>query len=294
MLLPYLLVALGALSLFIGCSPKVEKKPPVIAIMSDLGTQDAALGYLRGLLTSSQPTTRLWEISHDIIPGDLLQAAYLIDAVGRDLPAESLIIALVQAETSKLSPAPLLIRTKSNKFYLGPDNGLFQWVIRREGLAQAWLVDPLTAAATEARPKIMGGLLHDAYYRATAALKDGALPSFLSLPKGKLVALPILEPKVSGRNINCTIIGIDRRGNLITNIPLGISEVLQEGKAYRVTLGGRGGPVMAPLLGAVTDIPEGRTLLIYNAEGWLTLAIHKGSAAQQYKITRGETLLIQP
>jgi S-adenosyl-L-methionine hydrolase (adenosine-forming) len=272
----------------------VEKRPPVIAILSDLGTQDAALGHLRSLLANSQPTTRLWEISHDVSPGDLLQGAYLVDAAGRDLPAESLIIALVQAETNKSSPTPLLIRTKSNKFYLGPDNGLFQWVIRREGLAQAWTVDPTTSEATEARPKTMGGLLHDAYFRAAAALKDGALPSSLSLHKGKLVALPTLEPKVSGRNINGTIIGIDRRGNLVTNIPLGISEVLQEGKAYRVTLGGRGGPVMAPLLGAVTDIPEGRTLLIYNAEGWLTIAIHKGSAAQQYKITRGETLLIQP
>jgi S-adenosylmethionine hydrolase len=114
---------------------------------------------------------------------------------------------------------PIAIATE-RAFYVGPDNGLFTYVLAR---------DPLRAAVELREPRFrltpVSDTFHgrDIFAPAAAHLASGGELGDLGPPVSDLVRLPPLRLEVSGAAIQGAVLHADRFGNAITSIgPLGL------------------------------------------------------------------------
>lgn len=61
---------------------------PVIALLTDFGTKDFYAAAVKGVLLSGCPEASLVDITHDVAPFDVLEAALVLESVYRFFPRE--------------------------------------------------------------------------------------------------------------------------------------------------------------------------------------------------------------
>lgn len=122
---------------------------PLIALFTDFGTRDAYVAQMKGAILSICPEARLVDLGHEAGQFDVRGAAYVLAASAAFFPAETIVVAVVDPGVGS-ERRPVMLQTASNKWFVGPDNGLFTHVMDREGFRRAAVLD---------RP---------AYYRAAA------------------------------------------------------------------------------------------------------------------------------
>src|SRR5262245_8426643 len=111
----------------------------IIALFTDFGTRDAYMAQLKGAILSLQPTVQLIDLTHEVDAFDIRAAAYLLDASARYFPPGTIFVAVVDPGVGT-ARRPLLLTTQADKYYVGPDNGLFTRVVQREGLKAAYVL----------------------------------------------------------------------------------------------------------------------------------------------------------
>src|SRR5579885_3163805 len=103
---------------------------------------------MKGVILARAPGTRLVDLSHEIAPQDVAVGAYVLLQAYRYFPPETIHLAVVDPGVGTERRALLLV-TEQGRF-VGPDNGLFSYVLREvAALAAGWSGTP--AARSEER-----------------------------------------------------------------------------------------------------------------------------------------------
>lgn len=107
------------------------EKPNLIGLFTDFGVNGPYRGQMQAILAASgveQPVVQLMADAPRFKPRP---ASYLLAALANDLPAGSLVIAVVDPGVGG-ERRPILIQD-SGQWFIGPDNGLLSQVARRGG-----------------------------------------------------------------------------------------------------------------------------------------------------------------
>jgi S-adenosylmethionine hydrolase len=271
-----------------GCGNASMKNPLTIALLTDYGTKDAYVAELKGALLTVNNRVRLLDLTHEIEAFNIREAAYLLDQSSREFPSGTIFIGVVDPGVGT-KRNPLLLKTKSGKFYIGPDNGLFTLVAEREGLEGAWdLNNP-----EYYRKGVVSATFHgrDIFGPVAGHLAAGISPGKLGAKLPDIEKIPYNAPLSSSKSITGDILHIDHYGNIITNIPAGFSPLLKESNLLRLTVGSQ--TVSAPLVRTYGDVAASRMLLVYNSQGLLEIAVNKGSAKAVLKAKVGDSVTLK-
>lgn len=114
------------------------KRAPLIALLSDFGLRDAYVASMKGVLLSACPRTPLLDITHDILPGNILSASYVLYSVWDRLPRGTVVLAVVDPGVG--TERGMLAARADGRYVIAPDNGLISFLRRGKG-------DELTAFA---------------------------------------------------------------------------------------------------------------------------------------------------
>ena len=80
---------------------------PIITLLTDFGTRDAYVAAMKGVILSINPQIQLVDISHDVPPQDIIEAAWLLRTAYRYFPAGT--VHLVVVDPVRLDiPEPLV------------------------------------------------------------------------------------------------------------------------------------------------------------------------------------------
>lgn len=117
----------------------VVKQQPVILIFSDYGTADGRAAKLTGNVLRVDPTLEVCLAQHSFPKGDVAGTAAALSSFVAYYPAGTICIALVEkrGETAR----PVAVRTRDDKIFLVPDNGLLTVWEESFGLAEAVALD---------------------------------------------------------------------------------------------------------------------------------------------------------
>lgn len=272
-----------------GCSSKEPRSEPVIGLITDFGLRDPYVAEVKGVIYSIHPGARVVDLLHQIEPFQIQQAAYLVEEAAREFPKGSIFVAVVDPGVGT-PRAPILVETRSGKFFFAPDNGLLSLVIEREGMRRAWKLDKPAFHRAGTPSRTFHG--RDIFGPAAAHLAAGTDPEQLGSRIEKVESLNLTPASVLGQGVQGQVISIDRFGNVITNIPQDISSRLQEGILLRISIGDQ--TISAPLVGTYADIPSGKLGALFNSSGYLELVMNKASAARQLKVSEGARILVRP
>ncbi len=263
----------------------MDHERPTIALLTDFGTRDAYAGIVKGVLASRAPEARVIDLTHDVPPGDIRTAAFLLWQAHDFLPAGTLFLAVVDPGVGG-DRRPIAVQLP-NGHGVGPDNGLFSFLIPPGRKPNAVVLD-VARLSVEAPSVTFHG--RDVFAPAAARLATGAALSDLGLPAETLVTLPSPQLDLSNRSATGEVLKIDVFGNALTSLgclrrtgtrieltpcwqPL--AAVAFEASAARVRIGPH---LQLPLSNTYADVPPGEALAYIGSSRLLEIGVHGGRA----------------
>jgi S-adenosylmethionine hydrolase len=185
----------------------------------------------------------------------------------------------------------IAVRTTDGRVFVGPDNGLLMLAADELGIAAAHeLTDeryrlPNVSRTFHAR---------DVFAPAAAHLAAGVAIDELgpAIDASELVRIDVPAPSVGKSQISATVIGVDRFGNVATNMrdehvsALGVAR----GDSVEVRLTFE--RYYATLADTFADAAPGELILYEDSYGLVTLAISNGNAARLTGVAVGDELRI--
>ncbi len=276
-------------------SPRVAASPrfrvPLVTLLTDFGTSDYFVSAVKGVILSSNPEARIVDITHDVPPQDIEGAAFTLLAACSSFPVGTIHVAVVDPGVGSSRP-PILIQTR-DRFFVGPDNGIFSYVCDREedrGVTPE--IFHLTNTKYFRHPVSATFNGRDVFAPVAAALSQGIKPGELGTLITDMVRLSPLKPETSrdGR-IKARIIHIDRFGNCVTNITQ--KELTPEMIA--------GGAKLQVNKKRVTSFrsyfseetgTRDKIFGVWGSAGFLEIAAANESAAKLIKLRRGDPVIV--
>jgi S-adenosylmethionine hydrolase len=286
-----------------GCSPagtsasspaQAAPAQPVIALFTDYGWEDPYVAQLKGVIIAIDPSARLLDLTHAVSPFNVGEGSYLLDQSAEEFPAGTIFVAVVDPQVGT-DRDPILLETAKEKFYIGPDNGLFTHVLDREGFLKAWKLDQTQYF----RPGAVSYSFHgrDIFGPIAAHLASGTAPDKLGTEitsANSLNLLPEKAPAFSAGSLTVEVEHLDRYGNVILNLRADseLASRLKDGNLVKISVARE--TYSAPLVKTYGDIEKGRLILLYGGSGLLEIAMNQGSAAKELKVQPGDVIFLKP
>ena len=234
----------------------------LITLLTDFGWRDSYVAEVKGVLLSGAPDLTLIDLTHQVPPGDVRAAEYLLRRTWQRFPAGTIHLGVVDPGVGTERRA--LAVAAAGHFFIGPDNGIFTFIADRADAKFLTLVVPPAASTT----------FHgrDVFAPAAALLaRRGWCAELGGRLQGKPVRLALPQPVRSGDEWRGEVIHVDHFGNLITNLPpnaVGPSDTVQVA-----------GVNVGSLRTTFGDVPPGDWVVYPGSDRTLEIAVRDGSAA---------------
>jgi S-adenosyl-L-methionine hydrolase (adenosine-forming) len=245
----------------------------LLSLLTDFGTADYYVAAVKGTILRLAPGTVLVDVSHEVPPGDVETAAFLLAAAAPSFPEDTIHLAVVDPGVGS-ERRILAVRTPA-AWFLAPDNGL---------------LTPMLDGAVAVRSVERSGLFlpspgqtfhgRDRFAPAAAALLRGEPGESLGPEITDPRRLSISPPRRSTHLLTGRIAHIDRYGNLISDIPVSWLPP---------------GPCRAEVEGHKADrrashyaeIPPGEAALLPGSLGTVEVSLNGEDLSRRWKVRRG-------
>ena len=254
----------------------------IVTLTTDFGSSDAFVGAMKGVILAVNPEVELVDISHDIRPYDVMEAAYVVAQAYRYFPPRTIHLVVVDPGVGT-ARRPLLV-SADRYMFVAPDNGVLSVVYSRE---ESLFVRHITASHYFLEP--VSNTFHGRDLFAPIA---GWLSRQVETDKfGELItdytkfALP-LPKRVNEKLVKAIVLRVDRFGTLMTNLtPADLPELFREKPAeFKMTVG-KG--EVTQWKTAYADGAQGEPIASLGSSGYIEIAANKASASQALGVGRG-------
>lgn len=241
---------------------------PLLTFTSDFGTSDHLVGGVKGEILKLNDGFQLIDITHDIIPYNFMQAAYVCRNLFHSFPEETFHLVLVNVFDNDLDH--LLLVKHQNQILGVPDNGLITMILN--GYPEAVVALPLPKGEKKGVR-----LFARVFIEAFSALLSGLKLEKLGDPGVRVVEKNFMKPYSNDQYIDGQILMIDRFLNVVVNITEKEFEEKRRGRPFKIVL--LRNTYIEKISRHYADVPEGEKLAFFNEAGYLEIAVNKGYAA---------------
>jgi S-adenosylmethionine hydrolase len=276
---------------------------PLITLTTDFGAAHGYVGTMKGVILGITPNARLVDISHEVAPHNLRQAAYVLYTAYPYFPPHTVHLVVVDPGVGSARRA-IALRTPAGHF-VGPDNGVLTYVMAREPVeALVELADP------RYRLPRVSHTFHgrDVFAPAAAHLAAGVPVAVLGPPVTDPVTFPPPRLEVTADGVTGEVLHADRFGNAITSIGQLVwgGDGLSLDPAFQKA--GRGGGVrfkadeavvvvagqeIAGVRRTYAEAAPGETLALVGSGGHLEIAVREGSAAGRLGLRPSDAVVLR-
>jgi S-adenosylmethionine hydrolase len=102
-------------------------KHSLITLTTDFGSKDIYVAAMKGVIISTNPEARIIDVTHDIEPHNIAQAAFVLNMVYHYFPKEAVHMAIVDPGVGG-ERLGIILRAESS-FFVVPNNGILSYVI---------------------------------------------------------------------------------------------------------------------------------------------------------------------
>ncbi len=227
----------------------------MIVILTDFGVSGPYLGQMRAALHAHAPGTDVVDLFPDLPVCDVRASAYLLPACTQCLPAGTVALCVVDPGVGTQRKA--LVLRVDDRWYVGPDNGLFSLLLRRASVVEAYEI--------RWRPEYLSDSFHgrDLFAPVAARLASGDISGLESIASEDLFdpRWPDDLPEV---------VYVDHFGNLVTGLRAGVV-------SKTTTLDVQETPCR--YCRTFAEAEYGQLFWYENSNGLVELALNQGNAA---------------
>lgn len=252
---------------------------PVIAFLTDFGTQDHYAGTMRGVILGICPDATLVDITHEIPAHDVMAGALELAAAYKYFPTGTIFVVVVDPGVGSARRG--LAADTGDYRFVAPDNGVLTAVLRESPakkmveLTERRYARPTVSRTFEGR---------DRFAPAAAWLAKGIQLTALGRPVIDIQRLDIPAPETTADAIRGVVMRVDRFGNLVTNIDRKLVERFGQDGGITIEAGGK--PI-GRLVATYAELPVDGVGALFGSTDHLELAAPSASAAQRLGLDRG-------
>ncbi len=248
---------------------------PIITLTTDFGTNDNYAGIVKGIILSICRRADIVDITHSVPPFDIAAGRYVMETSYRAFPPGTIHIGVVDPGVGTKRKGLVI---KTNKLvFVGPDNGLFSFLGRREiskiiEIRNSKYILPDASDTFHAR---------DVFAPVAAYLALGVIPEEFGPAINDMIRIKPPGYRKTSQGIAGTVIYIDHFGNLVSSI-----------KAERINAGGivyLNGAKIGPIKKTFGAVKPGRPVAYINSFGYLEIAVSGGSGREYFRIEKPES-----
>jgi len=239
----------------------------MFALYTDYGVGGPYVGQLHARLSGAAPGVPIIDLFHDLPPFDIRAAAYLLPAYTDRLPRDAVCLCVVDPGVGSARDA-VMVRTR-DRWYVGPDNGLFVVLARRDPKAVSYRLTW--------RPSSLSASFHgrDLFAPCAVRLLHGERPD--SEPA------PLTVPPGEWPDDLSKVLYIDRFGNAITGLRASMLA-----RDALLTINGH----RLQRARVFADVATGEAFWYENANGLVELAVNRGRADERLAIAHGMNVCV--
>ena len=241
-----------------------------IALLTDFGTRDPYVAAMKGVI-ASRTDVPVADLTHDIAPFAIFDAAWFLRAAVPYWPAGTVFVVIVDPGVG--SARRILAATQGERTFVAPDNGVLTFVLDS---------DAEVVSVEDARWFLPGGsnTFHgrDRFAPVAAAIANGTRVADLGPRVEGIVRLDYTPPSY-GEITTGTIVGVDRFGNLITDVER--SRIPLEAIELRA-----GGHLVVRSAHSYAEAAPDMPFLIVGSTGCIEISVRNGSAAERLQLSR--------
>lgn len=235
----------------------------MFALFTDFGFRGPYVGQMKAVLGSRAPGVPIVDLCHEAPRFDPRSSSYLLAAFAQSLPVGTVVVAVVDPGVGSDRAAWVL--EADDRYFVGPDNGLMEMVVRRAGQMRAWR---LPRPGADVSPTFHG---RDVFAGVAVAVREGAFDTFRSMaPEDRLA--------VDWADDTPLILFIDDYGNAMTGIR---GDLLSDRAILQI------GEYKLRYAETFSRMPRGAAFWFRNSSGLVELAVNGGAAAEVLELQAG-------
>lgn len=256
-----------------------------VTLLTDFGVSDYYVGAVKGVIISINPVAQTIDLTHQISPQDIEEAAFTLLACYRTFQKGTIHLAVVDPGVGSSRRA--ILAMAGDYYFVGPDNGIFSYVFDQEPNRR---IINITAQEYFRHP--ISNTFHgrDVFAPVAAHLSRGVSFELFGQQILDEVRLRPLVPEVTKKGkVRGRIIHIDRFGNCITNFDQrAISEAVEQTATFTVN-----GKRIPSVRKSYAEGTGQKLFAIWGSAGFLEFSARNRSAAKILKAKRGDAVSVE-
>jgi S-adenosyl-L-methionine hydrolase (adenosine-forming) len=255
-----------------------------ITLTTDFGNTDWFVGSMKGVIYGIQPGVNIVDITHEVPPGDIRTAAFMLMADYKCFPRLTVHVAVVDPGVGSDRPA-IAVRTTDYHF-VGPDNGVLSWALRREKVLE---IRRLENAEVFRQPVSATFHGRDVFAPVAARLSQGVLLDWIGPEVASYEEMEWPVAELRGETLAGQVLYVDRFGNAITNMDAAALTALGDRELTVVLPGGQTCLVKK----FYAEVEASQPIALLGSTGFLEIAINTGHAAKQFNLKVGTPIEVR-
>jgi S-adenosyl-L-methionine hydrolase (adenosine-forming) len=259
----------------------------IITLLTDFGLTDEYVGVIKGVICGINPAVGIIDVTHGIALQNVVAAAYTLKAAYSYFPQGSIHIAVVDPGVG--TKRDIVAVRCAGYLFLAPDNGLLAPILKEHAPDEGYRVENENLFRHPVSPTFHG---RDVFAPVAAHLSRGLSLKALGRPLDFDALQPLRSqgPRIDPSGVlEGEVVGVDRFGNLITNISSRQLSTLGTGK-LDILLGDR---IITTMTRTYAQGKTGEILALIGSRNCLEIAVNGASASKTLNLTHGEIVRIK-
>lgn len=252
----------------------------IITLTTDWNKADYYIGAVKGAIYSNCIDVTIVDITHQVKPFDIFQAAFVLKNSYKHFPKET--VHIIGVKTDVLENQKHLIAEYDGHYFIGADNGIFSLLFKDE--------DPVNFYSLDTEQSNFSSL--NIFSDIACKIISGEDITLLGSKLESITRRVPLRATIEDNVIIGSIVYIDSFQNAITNVSKELFEHVGKEKPFKIFVQSNY-HVISKINKSYQETSVGELLAIFNTLDLLEIAINGGNAAELLNLDTNSSLRIK-
>ena len=250
----------------------------IITLITDFGNKDHFVAKIKGDIYSNYDKAKVVDISNEVSPFNVMEAAYILENAYKSFPENS--VHIIDVDSEKTIEKKHIVMCLDNHFFISADNGILSILsqnINPEKIYEITIQEEIDRI--DSSTKI--------FSRVACHLAKGGKPELIGKEIKDIKSVKNLKPFINedSSQIISSVIYIDNFGNVVTNLKKNIFEKIRKGRPFEISVRNY---KFKKIYDKYSDIvnyntpvnernDEGKGLVVFNSSNLLEISIYRSN-----------------
>ena len=250
----------------------------IITLITDFGNKDHFVAKIKGDIYSSFDKAKIVDISNNVSPFNIMEAAYILENAYKSFPDKS--VHIIDVDSEKTVEKKHIVIYLDNHFFISADNGILSILcqnINPEKIFEITIHDELNEIDSSSK----------IFSQVACHLAKGGKPELIGKEITEIKSVKNLKPFINEdlSQIVSSVIYIDNFGNVVTNLKRNIFEEIRKGRSFEISVRNY---KFKKIYNKYSDIvnyntplnqrnDEGKGMVVFNSSDLLQISIYRSN-----------------